>query len=73
MKADMFQSLNDRHDGVEEEYIFAATTLLDPSFKDNIFYSAEAKSTACQPLITKMSELSCEDVTQLLSPKKEKE
>ena len=70
MKADMLQSLNDRYDGVEEEDVLAVPTLLDPHFKDNFFSSAEAKSTACQMLITKMSQLSCEDVKQLPSPKR---
>jgi len=34
--------------------------------------SASVSTTACQLLITKMSELSCEDVTQVPSPKRKK-
>ena len=71
-KADMLQSLNDRYDGVEEEDVLAVATILDPRFKDNFFSSAEAKATARQLLITKMSEFSCEDVTQVPSPKRKR-
>ena len=68
MKADMLQSLNVHYDGVEEKDILAVVTLLHPLLKTS-FSSAEAKSPTCQLFITKMSELSREDVTQLPSPK----
>ena len=69
MKADMLQSLNDRYDGVEEEEVLAVATILDPRFKDS---TTNAKATAREMLITKMSELSCEDVTQVPSPKRKR-
>ena len=72
MKADILQSLNDRYDGVEEEDVLAVATILDPQFKDKFFSSAEAKATARQLLITKTSELSCDDVTQVPSPKRKR-
>ena len=68
----MLQSLNDRYDGIEREDVLAVATMLDPHFKDKFFSSAEAKTTACQLLITKMPELSCEVVTQVPSPKRKK-
>ena len=64
MKADMLQSLNGRYDGVEEEEVLAVATMLDPRFKD-FFSTTDAKATAREMLITKMSELSSEDVTQV--------
>ena len=70
MKADMFQSVNDHYNGVEEEEVLAVATMLDPHFKDNFFSTTDAKATACEMLIAKMSELSCEDVTQGPSPKR---
>ena len=69
MKADMLQSLNRRYDGVEEEEILAVATMLDPCFKDKFFSTTDAKATAREMLITKMSEL---DVTQVPSPKRKR-
>ena len=68
MKADMLQSLNDRYDGVEEEEVLAVATILDPRFKDKFFSTTNAKATAREMLITKMSELRCH--TSTLSQKK---
>ena len=72
MKADILQSLNDRYNGVEEEDVLAVATILDPQFKDKFFSSAEAKATARQLLIMNTSELSCDDVTQVPSPKRKR-
>ena len=52
--------------------VLAVATILDSRFKDKFFSTTNAKATAREMLITKMSELSCEDVTQVPSPKRKR-